>query len=106
MNASSQTLPASANGRLDNTEGLRPSAHREIEQRDDEDQRERNNVAEAGLHLGEEFILAGPLQSVPRRQGELRRDNGLRIIDPAAEVALGLVDVGEHIPDEDAVLVL
>ena len=44
---------------------LRLSAHREIQQPDDEDERQRDDVAQPRFHLLEELILARPLEAYP-----------------------------------------
>ena len=65
MNASSHTLPATANGRLDKTRNVCGHPHRQIQEHHHEDEREWDHVAEPGLHLREELILTRPLQPCP-----------------------------------------
>ena len=48
-------------------QGLRPAAQREIQQRDNQHERQREHEAHARFHLGQELVLAGPLQPIARQ---------------------------------------
>ena len=85
---------------------MRPPSHGHVEQSNNEDEGQRDDVAQPRFHFGEELVLPCPLEAVAVRQPQLRRDHRFGIVHPATQVTLGLIDVGKHVSHEYAVLVL